>query len=56
LYTKYQGVNFASYQETDVFAMKMNYRDTLISLADNQGQKELFMKYTFFDLKDIVNA
>ncbi len=56
LYTKYQGLNFASYQESDVFAIKMNYRDTLISLADTQGQKELFMKYTFFDLRDIVNA
>gem|GEM_PF-1270887 len=56
MYTKYQGVNFASYQESDIFKMKMNYRDALISLTDDQAQKELFMKYTFFDLKDIVNA
>jgi hypothetical protein len=36
--------------------MKMNYKDTLISLSPSEEQKELFLQYSFFDLQDIVQS
>ncbi len=56
IYSQYQSINFASYKDKDLFDMKMNYKDILISLSPNEEQKELFLQYSFFDLQDIVQS
>lgn len=53
--TLWQSVNFENGENSDLYNLKLNTRENLVENSENEQYKETLVRYTLYDLADLVN-